>query len=450
MTEVLTTNPNEGLLADESTFTFAKLIEFVNRTNTGITLIEAAMLMLSLSFGSAVVIMPYNFLLLGPITCILFTLALVSVLAYCTKLTYYSCQAVLEKRSSLEHVREMYPLLAEVAVGPAFGKLLSCMLYTYSAAATTAFFLLAATICADLWPIDHLSTYGNLRSWTTICFCFMLPVMCMGNYNDLANTALIGVIMSAISLLAIIIDSFIAKGYKVESHDSFLEEHRVQFQNIFKSFGMICFAIGGPAFALPNMYVFVKEQNKLPSVISRSHISIFILYVIAGFIPFVIFNKKVKPSITTTLELYYRTEYNHVSFKVLLIISQICMVLHLLIAGVICVNPLFLAVEKRLKIPLEVNWKRICVRIIGNLVLLGICLAFPNFQNVLSIVGGVPIASVVVIFPILIYARLYDLSRKEIVLQAIILFCCVFLLIGNFIVEVKQLMLVIQQKQNVS
>ena len=264
----------------------------------------AFLIMLSMSYGSAVIILPYTLQQLGPIIWAFFTLGCFLILTICAVMLKESCVHIMlfqqERISRPILVRRPYPTIAEYAVGKRFSKVVKATMYIALGAEVLAYGLLAATSMNRVIPL-WLEGDDRIRIWLLIGFFVMLPFMMVGTYTDLTMPAFVAVFTSFVSTICIFLVSIVAKYYYGAKTSSYKTITLVKEQHIFKIFGEILFAAAGPALLLPNIVVLLKKPEKFQNPILFSHFCVILLYALLAIIPFIIFGRTVEASIIDTL-----------------------------------------------------------------------------------------------------------------------------------------------------
>ena len=318
----------------------------------------AFFIMVSMSFGSSVLIMPHTVKQLG---WVIFSVNIswsFLILAFCAVLLKESCVHVMMKHK--DHLKEdaisrdPYPIVAELTVGKRFAFLLEATMFVALIANTLAFLLLGATTMNQVLPLGF-TYYNRIRVWLMIEFVTVLPFMMIGSFNDLNMTAFMSVFTSSIATICIFCVSVFAKLHYGAKTSQFVTIAVVgpphQKESMFKIFGEIMFAAAGPALLLPNIIVLLRKPAKFRSPIISSHIFVLVLYVILATVPYLVFGQKVQPSIMDTLNDAIVSLGMSSFWLSVVTLAEIALVIHFAMVSVLCANPVFLNLEEKLSFP---------------------------------------------------------------------------------------------------
>ena len=312
---------------------------------------EAVLILMSLGYGSAIVVVPYTVLQLGPISWFMFLCVLLLLLAYSTYLMQKNCMYIIENRNEDSITRDPYPHLAELALGPRFRTFTTIILHLNFVSTSIAFFLLSATIMHNIVELQPLSYYAQIRLWSFILIIISLPPMYMGAIKNLKGAAFIVVASTCLSMVCYFVDYLLARFNMDIYAEILIKRNACRSQSLFTSFGTICFAAGGPCYILPSVFVSAKRPEKLTVSILCAYSLILLTYLFSCLIPYAIFGTHVMPSITGTLTAVALEEATPVSFRVLLSAGQMMLCSHLIMVAVIEMNPVFQSLEKSLNVP---------------------------------------------------------------------------------------------------
>lgn len=311
----------------------------------------STMIMVSLSYGSAVVILPYTMSQLGPIIWTVYTASIIFVLAFCTVLLKECCVHMMGERPDYAKIRHPYQKLAEIVVGKRFGKVVMVTLYICLVSSTFAYLLLAATCLNNMIPTS-LDYYTNIRIWILVCFCVALPFMLGGSYSNMQFHAIFAVTSSFVAMICILVLCLVVRFQYGVYTKKFLATPSITHKNFFIIFGDITFAAAGPALALPNIIVLVKSPEKFHRSIIFSHFIVFLIYVLCATVPYAVFNGNVSPTITDTFSVYFNGLGNPAGCNILLIVCQACVAAHFILVSILSMNPVFLSLEDSFNVPI--------------------------------------------------------------------------------------------------
>ena len=323
----------------------------------------AFFIMISMSYGTSVIIMPYVIKKLG---WFIFSVSITGsfiVLAFCAVLLKESCvHVMMEHKGRVKDdaiSREPYPIVAELTVGKRFAFVLETTMFVALIANIMAYLLLGATCMNRVLPLGF-TYYNRIRVWLMIEFFAVLPFMMIGTYNDLNIPAFTAVFTSSVATLCIFSIAAVAG----VNYGSMASQYVVvpvdgkpapvamyESSKFFKLFGEILFAAAGPALLLPNVIVLLRKPARFRSPILTIHIFLLCLYVFLAVIPYSVFGQKVQPSIMDTLNDAIFSLSMSSYWLLVVTLAEIALVLHFAMASVLCANPVFLNLEEKLSFP---------------------------------------------------------------------------------------------------
>ncbi|XP_066916001.1 uncharacterized protein [Clytia hemisphaerica] len=419
-------------------------INLLLRRNTGedgsLAISTAFLIMVSMSYGSAVIILPYTLQQLGPLLWLLFTVGCFLILAFCAVMLKESCVHIMlfgkDRISRSLLVRRPYPTIAEYSVGKRFSKVVEATMYVALGAEVLAYGLLGATSMNRVIPL-WLEGDDRIRIWLLIGFFVMLPFMMVGTYSDLTMPAFVAVFTSFLASLCIFIVSVVAKYYYGARTSSYKTITLVKEEHIFKIFGEILFAAAGPALLLPNIVVLLKKPEKFQTPILFSHLCVVLLYALLAIVPFIIFGQTVEASIIDTLQDAILALKMSPVWLSVITLASISLAIHFTMVTVLCANPIFLNLENKFNIPPEFTWKRFALRSSIALAFVLVDIMIPYFSPVISIVGALPLALLCIIYPIIVYFHTFEKKSNYMKLFLGFVLCLTFaLMIGNTIFSI--------------
>ena len=160
-----------------------------------------------------------------------------------------------------------------------------------------------------------------------------------------------------------------------------------------------------------------------------------------GILPYLVFGQHTLPStITTFYQVINSRQGNDViAFHVVTITIQVLLLVHLTMAIILIMNPLFLHCEDTLGVAPGFSLKRVGIRSGFMLFILVVCLLLPAFQSVISLAGGLPVCLISIFLPIVIYLNLYELQLYKKVFVLVVLFVLGAFVAGNLIASVQNI-----------
>ena len=317
-----------------------------------ISIIEVATIMLSVSYGGAIVVMPYSIKQLGVAIFCLFLLIAVLLILYCSLAVLVSCSALDTENCDKEILRDLYPYLFEQAFGGKSRKIFVAVRNTCNITIVVSVILLAATILSDFVKVDSISKENKIRIASVFAMFLAAPLMCVGVYKDLTSAAYLVFFTSAFAVTGILIDSLIVHASNdllVTHNESYLVS--ITVDSLFSQYGILAFGLVGPTLILPNVFVFVKEKESLCKTLVVTHGVIYLLYILCGFPAYFLINGEIMPSITETLSSITSKHEMPSLFWVILTAVQFFISCHLILVSAYLMNPIYQNFESYLDIP---------------------------------------------------------------------------------------------------
>jgi len=247
----------------------------------------------------------------------------------------------------------------------------------------------------------------------------LTPMTWMGTPKDFWPIAVGALSTTCIACLLIVI-TCILDGNKIEEKN-FPDPTA---DGMFKAFGSIMFAYAG-ASTFPTIQADMQDRSKFNYSAMIAMGVLFVIYFpIAAGCYF-----SLGDQVTDNIVLAMSDGWQRITVEIMLL-------LHLVTAFPIILNPPAQFCEKLLNIPSDFNWKRCVFRSLSVVCLLFIAETVPSFGSILDLVGATSVTLLTFIFPPLFYMRLSDASigRKEWVQRKLPtwerLYCWVLILIG--------------------
>lgn len=321
-------------------------------TNERLNLKESFFILLSVSFGTGVLVIPYTVRELGALHFVALLLLGTIFLCFCAQLLSKSVHLLTANLQTPELLRDPYPSVGELACGDVLRKLVILFLYLTAISGCIGFVLLVATILKDLLPIGSGFTHNNtIRIWSAVIVTCITPIMYLGTYSDMKIPTLVALTTSSISFMSIMINCFLARFvYDIKPDHSVIDVHKKKGQFLL-SLGTMIFVSMGAAFSVPNIVVISSNPHQLGRPILATYICLFFIYLFGGLVPYYTLGEYVTPSITTTFYEIIRIRKVGFLFKFLTITVQVLMMMHLLMASLLVLNPVYLHMEEYLAVP---------------------------------------------------------------------------------------------------
>ncbi|RUS74070.1 hypothetical protein EGW08_018177, partial [Elysia chlorotica] len=234
-----------------------------------------------------------------------------------------------------------------------------------------------------------ISTCG----WTLIIAACLCPLCWFGTPKDFWPIALGA--FASIGVACILL--LIAMGQDArELSPSYHSPFR--WTTFLMSFGTIFFAFGAhPSF--PTFQSDMKQPKKFDRVLIFAFSILASLYLLVGVEGFLVYGSKVQPTVVMSL----------VPGPMPCAV-QICVTIHLLCALVIVLNPVCQEGEELLNIPLYFCYQRVLFRTCVVCLVLFISLSVPQFDAIMSFVGGSSIVILTFVIPPICYLKLCSMK----------------------------------------
>lgn len=403
-----------------------------------INLVETAIIMISL-LGAFIIILPYTVIQLGLPSWLLLLAVIILLLAYTNHLMNQSCLRMLEEYKDEKFVRAPQIKVAKLAGGNVLANAVGITINITCVSNAVSLILLSSTILSEIVPISGVSADNRVRIWAIVLLVCISPLVYIGFYKDLKQSALVAALSVLLGLLLSlgVTGYLVIKGY----HSTVTKDtsHHFRNESFFKTFGTMFFTIGGIAAITPDIIVFVTKPTKMVYCVLSAYGMIAFVYTGYCIIMYSVFGMQLQPSMTATFLKAISLNGNSSMATTCIYILQLSLCLHLILSAVLYLNPFLANVESNLNIPIEINWKRFALRTCGLLIIAAVCLLIPKVQSMISLGGGIPLVMSVVIFPIVIYAKLHELTLNKKVLLVCLWLFTVICMVGNFVVNLQDI-----------
>ncbi|XP_021379870.1 amino acid transporter ANTL2-like [Mizuhopecten yessoensis] len=231
--------------------------------------------------------------------------------------------------------------------------------------------------------------------WLLIIAGFLVPFTWFGTPKDFWLIAY-GATIATASAAVIIVVSIGLDAPKQKT----VEHEEADFQNIALALGTIVFGLGGhPAF--PTFQMDMKRQKDFKKAVIYGFVIVTLLYVPVTSAGFFVYGKTLQANVLNNLP------SGGLSYAVLLLVT-----IHLLLAIVIVISPVIQEVEMVLHVPRGFTWKRCVSRFLVVACILFVAETVPEFNSLLSLIGGSSLTMLDFICPILFYMKLHKMKQE--------------------------------------
>ncbi|XP_045474217.1 amino acid transporter AVT1J-like [Harmonia axyridis] len=379
---------------EESSITKAERLRKISLAKNGLTVVGTFIFIVGEMAGCGVLALPKALVNTGWIGLVL--LPILCFNAGYSGVKLGKCWEIIEERypEYRAHVRNPYPAIANVAMGPLASTVVTVSIRITLFGAGTVNLLLAAQIFQEIFG-DFLPTITSCTYFLFMAI-FVTPLMWFGSPKHFSFVGL-GAVVTTAAACILFFSQMISDAKDLE------KVHHTQFgfEEFFLGFGAILFAFGG-ASTFPTIQNDMKEKNKFGTSVIMAFILIIMLYFPIAIGGYLIFGDQVADNIAVSLGKSLYVE-----------IGNILMGIHLIFAFLILINPVCQDLEHAFNIPKKFNWKRCVTRTMIILVLIFVGETIPKFSKILSLVGGSTVAMLTFIFPPYLYMKLCDQVSDE-------------------------------------
>lgn len=332
-----------------------------------------------------------------------------------------------------EQVRDPYPLIAErtgLVYGQAWGLALrwittACIVLTLWGGACV-FIILISNFLTNLIPIQVMGSC----EWLLVVGIVMIPVTWLGSPKDfwpIAIGALITTSVACILIISQIVMDFTDQDYLDNCTMIDRENDPVQlateyepptFKGYMQAFGTIMFAFGG-ASTFPTIQADMRNKSHFKWAALIALMVLGVIYTPTASVGFFLLGNCIQDNIVDNL-----------SAGPIKIVVQSVLLVHLLTAFPIVMNPPNLFFENAMGLPKEFGWRRCLFRTLTLIVLVFVAASVPSFGLILDLVGASTVTLLTFVFPPLFYMILSKTSQRSRPRWIEIGYCFLLILIG--------------------
>ena len=263
-----------------------------------------------------------------------------------------------------------------------------------------------------------VSGIDSLCLWMLIVTVFLTPLTWLGTPKDFWPIAVGALLTTVAACILIIIQALLDREYELEGNVVYASP---TIEGSIKAFASIMFAFAG-ASTFPTIQADMKhkDQFKISAIIACTskakrdpnylimyliHIMIavlFLIYLPMAIAPYYGYGNMAQANIVMSLSKgWMRTTV------------EVMLLLHLVAAFPIILNPPAQYFEHIMNIPTAFNWKRCALRTLSVFVLLFIAETIPSFGSILDLVGASTVTMLTFVCPPYFYMRLCDSSKQN-------------------------------------
>ncbi|KAF2354751.1 Amino acid transporter transmembrane domain [Trinorchestia longiramus] len=327
--------------------------------------------------------------------------------------------------------RTPYPAIGYEALGRP-GRLVVIIAQNLTLIGVTTVFLILSgdmlqALLGDLVPV----VFSSHCYCTLLVGAALIPLSWLGTPKDFWPTAIVAMSTTVIAVVVVVVQLIIeAPTIEAESNGS------ATFRSFFLGFGTILFSFGGAA-TFPTIQNDMKDRSKFPysvaiaflesSDLTRISLSCDLFIKLssmelngAQWSSMDVQNAAIKALVLLLMYIPistvgYGVVGNEVPGNILRAVSgyvvqvtQGLVVLHLLTAYVILINPVTQGLEEAFNLPRKFSWKRSLLRTLLVLFEVAVGLAIPDFAKILDLVGASTVTLMSFVLPPICYLRLAD------------------------------------------
>eukprot|EP00093_Oithona_nana_P012639 12639.XXX_700433_697667_1 [CDS] Oithona nana genome sequencing. len=365
----------------------------------GLGVITAAIFLAGEMAGSGVLALPFAMVGTGWAGVTLILLFTLNAAFSGTRLGL--CWVILEERYAefRKEIRDPYPSIGEKAVGK-WGRMLCtvCICLTLYGAGCV-FIVLISQLVQSLMEEIGVLNIDNLCLWMLIVTVFLTPLTWLGTPKDFWPIAVGALLTTVAACILIIIQALL--DHHETTFDGKVNYGSPTLEGSIKAFASIMFAFAG-ASTFPTIQADMKhkDQFKISAIIACT--ILFLIYLPMAIAPYYGYGMDAQANIVMSLSKgWMRTTV------------EVMLLLHLVAAFPIILNPPAQYFEHIMNIPSVFNWKRCALRTVSVFVLLFIAETIPSFGSILDLVGASTVTMLTFVCPPYFYMRLCDSSKQN-------------------------------------
>ncbi|XP_014247204.1 amino acid transporter AVT1A-like isoform X1 [Cimex lectularius] len=358
--------------------------------NHGISALTAAIFIVGEMAGSGVLALPRAVVDAGWIGLIIIIVLCLTACYGGTRLGV--CWEIIEERYPEYRgiTRNPYPTIANKAVGRWGSVLVSASIQITLFGAGIVYLLLASQIVQDLMkPLVPKLTFCT---WFIIFAIIITPPMWLGSPKDFWIVGVGAVVTTTLSCGFIFIQMMLDGIHQTDP----VPHKSKSFLEFFLSFGIILFSFGG-ASTFPTIQNDMLNRTRFKRSVFGAFCVILLLYLPISIGAFFIYGDNTNANIVLSLS---RGPY--------VLLANIFMACHLILAFLIVVNPVCQEVENIFNTPHEFGFKRCLIRTCMVIMMVIIGVSIPSFAKLLSLVGGSTVTLLTFVLPNYFYMKLCD------------------------------------------
>lgn len=368
-------------------------VQFPKKNGLGV--ISAAVFIVGEMAGSGVLALPKAVVDCGWIGLVLVVILSINACYGGTRLG--RCWDIIEERFPQYRgsTRNPYPVIAEHAVGRWGRGLVSASVQITLFGAGVVYLLLASQIFQEL--LKPFLPSVTFCTWFLLFALMITPPMWLGSPKDFLLVGIGALLTTALACILIFVQ-IVYDGIELDVP----VVHNVHgFKDFFLSFGIILFSFGG-ASTFPTIQNDMTNRSKFTKSVFIAFVVILLLYLPVTFGGYFVYGESTHPNIILSLR-----------SSTLVVLANVFMVVHLILAFLIVINPVAQEIENIFDIPHEFCLLRCVVRTGMVLLMVVVGETIPQFSKILALVGGSTITLLTFVLPNFFYMRLCDQESTQ-------------------------------------
>lgn len=228
-----------------------------------------------------------------------------------------------------------------------------------------SFILVSATILQSVVPISNISVDNQIRLHAVFLGILLVPISQFNTFKEMSVSACLCFLSAIITETLLLVSMFIISNtvsVHVPENTNNAQKNNTENDDLpiskviilARCAGVIAYSTSGPITVLPNAIVVMTSRKYLRFSILFGIIGVFLLNFVAGVIPYYLIagSYPISDSFMNTLsDIAHKFAANNNTLAAVIMLSQVTVTFHCLLAITICMNPVHLFVEEKLSIP---------------------------------------------------------------------------------------------------
>ncbi|CAH0716690.1 unnamed protein product, partial [Brenthis ino] len=306
------------------------------------------------------------------------------------------CWTILEGRDPEMRTRKRnpYAIIAEQSLGKMWSVAVSLAMIVTQFGIAVVYLLLAGQIIEQVFL--SLMPTVTICIWYLVVVCAMTPLMLFGTPKDFSFLGVVAFFSAVVACLLY----FLQMMNDIRPYPTFRWGIH-GFTDFFLAFGIIMFSFGG-ASTFPTIQNDMSDKTKFNKSLQYGFVGILILYLVIAITGYAVYGESVGSNFITSL-----------SPTPLSLVGNVLMVVHLICAFIILINPVSQELEELYSISRDAIGYRTLIRLSIMAAILFIGESVPRFYTILALIGGTTIALLTFVLPSYCYLSLVNQTPRE-------------------------------------